>query len=285
MTEFILRSDAGQIPLRSTPGPLTLGYTLMSGTRGLGLPGVSTSWAESPAGGSRFVSSRYTSREPLLRVGVRGTDRTDLQARVQALADMLEPDLSPRLVSTGHGLTTGELELPFRVTDWDPDGYKETDTETTLELSVRTPHPYWEAPLASLPAVSYAAGGTVTVGGGARTPLALLCAAFPARGGRLRMSDSTGVVGEFFAKGGTPFAVMPTPTGWQVLGLSGSTVLPDVNRSSVLMLPGDAPDVLAPRFPVVKPGQVSIVFAALNVADTVTGSVTARVRRRFGLVL
>src|SRR5690606_20845703 len=141
---------------------------------------------------------------------------------------------------------------------WDPDGYKENDTETTLEISVRTPHPYWEAAVESLPAVTYAAGGTVTVAGGARTPLALLCQAFPASGGRLRVSDSTGVVGELFAKGGTPFAVVPTSTGWQVLGLSGSTVLPNVNRASVLMLPGDAPDVLAPRFPTVKPGPVLV---------------------------
>src|SRR5690606_18567123 len=103
VTEFILRSDVGEILLQSTPdSTVSTAYRLTKGTRGLGLPGVSTSWAESPAGGSRFVSSRYTSREPLLRVGVKGTDRTDLQARVQALADLLAPEHNPRLVATGH---------------------------------------------------------------------------------------------------------------------------------------------------------------------------------------
>ena len=122
-------------------------YSLMVGTMGLGVPPVRNRFSQGADDGETFRGKAYGMRAMDLPIFVEGANRAEMEARVRALADVVDVPATEGMPKIIVEYASGEVyEMNFVYSSGlEGDGPKSTAQRTEVPLSVLCPLPFWVA--------------------------------------------------------------------------------------------------------------------------------------------
>lgn len=120
------------------------GIAALSGVTGMGLPPISTQWAEGAGDGAQYRGERALPRDIDLPLYVQAPTRPELRAIVSRLAHMLAGPLTLRFVEdNGESWTLGVRRVGGGNVTLGPDS--EASNWLSTVLTLRAGDPYWTA--------------------------------------------------------------------------------------------------------------------------------------------
>lgn len=137
MTKFSI----GGIPLASEPGH-TEEIRLLQGSIGFGLVPRQNVFTEFPTGGGIIAHTRHNMRDGLLRLEITGSDRYDVEYKMEHLGYLMDRNDSFELLADHP--TRGILNLNLVRMDGGTETYTDDETSVRWDIGVRAPQPFWE---------------------------------------------------------------------------------------------------------------------------------------------